>query len=248
MPDKRKHRGRHPRDEQLFASGWHDTLRSAVDDSAWLLSRRYAESATLKLVGDHYSLTSRQRMAVRRSTCSDESLRRRRAATLPMDQIGARPLGIDGYNLLITIESALAGGLILLGRDGCCRDLAGIHGTYRKVSETAPAVQRIVDELYRFNVSRVDWYLDRPVSNSGRLKMLMADILAAGNARPDPQTVWNIELVESPDAVLIDYGGVVATSDSVILDRCRAWVNLAREMIDARIPNAWIVDLSRTAR
>ena len=36
----------------------------------------------------------------------------------------------------------------------------------------------------------------------------------------------------------------VATSDSVILDRCDRWLNLAREVVAAHVPQAWIVDLS----
>ena len=37
---------------------------------------------------------------------------------------------------------------------------------------------------------------------------------------------------------------MVATADSAILDRCREWVNLARVLVESRIPDAWIVDLS----
>ena len=39
-------------------------------------------------------------------------------------------------------------------------------------------------------------------------------------------------------------GDPVATADSVILDRCGAWFNLARETIDRFVPDARIVDLS----
>ena len=150
-----------------------------------------------------------------------------------------KPIGIDGYNLLITIESALSGALILVGRDGCYRDLASIHGTYRKVQETTVAVDLIADYLAGFDIPRIDWYLDRPVSNSGRLKALMAEILEARQSDTAFSTVWNIELVDSPDAVLADYEHPIATADSAVLDRCGAWLNLATEIIDARVPDAW---------
>ena len=58
----------------------------------------------------------------------------------------AIPVGILvilAQNQLITIEAALSGGLIFRGRDGCFRDLASIHGTYRKVEETLPALNLI---------------------------------------------------------------------------------------------------------
>ncbi len=246
MPDKRRHRGKHPDDERLFAEAYHNTLRTAVAEYSWLLTRHYAVDSALKLVGDRHGLTARQRMAVRRSACCDESLRRRATTMVALSQAAGRPVAIDGYNLLITVESALSGGLILTGRDGCYRDLASVHGTYRKVKETLPAIELILDYLAELNISHVDWYLDRPVSNSGRLKALIADVVEDRMDRPGGGTPWNIELVDSPDAVLADSAEIIVSSDSDVLDQCGAWLNLAAELIDARVRSvqpAWVVDL-----
>ena len=125
-----------------------------------------------------------------------------------------------------------------MGRDGSYRDLASIHGTYRKVNETLPAITLIADYLGKAGVSAVDWYLDRPVSNSARLKVLMAEALERSPIR------WNIELPDNPDTVLAEYAGVVATSDSWILDRCTLWTNLAGVIVDARVPDAWLIKLN----
>jgi hypothetical protein len=244
MPDRRKHRGRHPEDQAGFAQERLPALRSAVGELSWLLSRGYAVDSALKLVGDRYALTTRQRRAVQRSACTDESLRSRGERRVEPKAIRGQPLGVDGYNLLITIESALAGGVILVGRDGCLRDLASVHGTYRHVEETVPAVRLILDFVACMAPARVDWYLDKPVANSGRLKARMAEALEGQRAA----TPWNIELVDSPDSVLSCYAGVVATSDSVILDRCGQWVNLAAVIVERSVPRAWIVDLRDKAR
>lgn len=213
------------------------TLAAAVEEFSWLLSKGYAEDSALALVGNRHSLRERQRMAVRRAACSNAARAARERTCVPMGH-AERPLGIDGYNVLISLETALSGGPIFSCRDGCCRDLASIHGTYRKVEETVPALTLIVDYVCEAGVARVDCYLDRPVSNSGRLKTLLAGIVE--NQRVD----WNIELVDDPDRVLAAYDGAVATSDSWILDRCAAWTNLARGIIGADVPQAWIVDLA----
>lgn len=243
MPDKRRHRGKHPADQRLFADSTHEALRTAVADYSWLLTRGYAVDSALKLVGDRRDLTARQRMAVKRSACSDSSLHRRAARMILPRQTPAGAVAIDGYNLLITLESALSGGLVLVGRDGCYRDLASVHGTYRKVEETIPAMEMIVDHLAGLGIPRIDWYLDRPVSNSGRLKMLILELLAGRSATCGPTANWNIQLVNSPDDVLGSLREPIVTSDSVILDACRTWFNLAAEIIDAHVPNAWKVDL-----
>ncbi len=247
LPDKRKHRGSHPADEGLFAHNHHVALRRAVAEYSWLLTRSYARESALKLVGDRHNLTVRQRLAVMRCACSDQSLCHRQANMMTPAYCRKTPIAIDGYNLLITIESALSGGLVLIARDACRRDLASVHGTYRNVEETVPALQTIMDHLDSLDLTHIDWYLDRPVSNSGRLKTLMAEVLEARPTRSLPPTPWNIELVDSPDAVLVAYRGTVATCDSVVLDKCASWINLAAEVIQARIPNAWIVDLREPA-
>ena len=52
MPDKRTHRGAHPRDAALFASEKIDAIRSAGADFSLLLGKGYADKSALKLVGD----------------------------------------------------------------------------------------------------------------------------------------------------------------------------------------------------
>lgn len=250
MPDTRKHRGKHPDDDKLFSAAQVPALQSAVADLAMLLTRGYAQKSALKLVGDRYDLTVRQRTAVWRSSCSDQALAHRRSTQIATEKIRGARLGIDGYNLLITAESALSGGLVMIGRDGCYRDLASIHGTYRKVTETEPALHVIFDHLDELAPSRIDWYLDRPVSNSGRLKTLMAELLErrTGSAAHSVTTTWNIELVNNPDQGLIEYDGIIASSDSLVLDNCKQWSALAAEIIDKQIRNAWTVDLRDSPR
>lgn len=238
MPDKRKHRGAHPDDARLFAEQCWPALRLAVGEYSWLLTRGYAEDSALALVGNRHDLTERQRTAVRRTACSDQSLQRRQEANVPVQRCCGRRLGIDGYNLLITVESAMSGGPIFIARDGCCRDLASIHGTYRKVDETLPALRLIVGCIAEIGPAAVDWYLDKPVSNSGRLKVLLAEIVESAR---EP---WNIELLDNPDLTLSTYEGVAASSDSWILDRCAGWANLACDIIDRHVPAAWRIAMT----
>ena len=53
-----------------------------------------------------------------------------------MNRILDRTLLVDGFNLIITIEVALSGGLVLDCADGTVRDLAGLRGSYHPVDET----------------------------------------------------------------------------------------------------------------
>jgi hypothetical protein len=238
MPDTRAHRGPHPSDAGLFAPESIKALRIALADFSLLLTKGYAGKSALKLVGDKFSLTERQRVAIMRSACSDEQLTSRKQREVKIGELAGCRIAVDGYNVLITIEAAMSKGVIFEGRDGCFRDLASIHGTYRKVSETIPAVELIGRFLRDKGIGEALWYLDSPVSNSGRLKTLIGELAAKNNWK------WEIELLPSPDFALIKGDLVAASSDSVVLDRCKKWVNLARAIIEAKIPDAWLLDLS----
>ena len=237
MPDKRSHRGPHPADEKLFAPEAISDLRSALADYSLLLTKGYAEKSALKLVCDKFSLTERQRLAVMRSACSDRQLASRSEHRIEAKNLAGQSVAVDGYNVLITVEAAMSGGVIFAGRDGCFRDLASIHGTYRKVTETIPALRMIGEFLQEIAAGKALWLLDSPVSNSGRLKTLIGELARKNNWN------WEIELLLSPDAELKKTNLVVASSDSVILDGCKKWLNLAAEIITKKLPYATVIDL-----
>jgi hypothetical protein len=238
MPDTRKHRGPHPHDPELFAEEALPALRTAVRDLAWLLSRGYAINSSLKLVGDRYELNSRQRTAVSRGCCSDQELARRREHQVSVKDLAGQELWLDGYNVLTSLEAALAGGVILNGRDGCYRDMASMHGSYRKVAETIPAIQMLGELLEQWKIGSCRWLLDKPVSNSGRLKTILRE------AAEEHGWNWTIDLVADPDPLLAECKQIAGTADSEILNQVDRWFNLAREAIEARMESAWIVDLS----
>jgi hypothetical protein len=237
MPDKRHHRGPAPEDEHLFAPKVWPTLRTATSDLCWLLSRDYSPRSAVELVGNRYSLDKRQRMAIARCACSSTAWQRRQEHQVSTDQLKGRELWLDGYNVVTAIEAALAGGIILQGCDGCYRDMAGIYGRYRKVDETLPALRMVGAFASAITAGPCRWWLDSPVSNSGRFKQIILD-LAAKMAWD-----WQVELVFSPDKVLSETSHVIASSDSVILDRCKSWINLARLIIDQSVKDVRLVDL-----
>lgn len=124
MPDRREHRGPHPEDHRLFAPEASPVLRRATEDLGWLLARGYSGDAAITLVGDHFQLDRRQRVALRRSTSADPEARKRKRVALS----GAR-VAVDGFNQIVTVEAALSGGLLIRGTDGLLRDLASVHGS-----------------------------------------------------------------------------------------------------------------------
>jgi hypothetical protein len=237
-PDIRKHRGAHPEDKKLFAAEQLPALRSAVSELSWLLTREYSLKGALKLVGDRYTLTDRQRLAVSRAACSDQSKERRDKTLLPIDSIKGEELIVDGFNLIITVEAALSGGALLVCRDHCIRDLSSVHGSYRAVTETNQAIGLIGEAIATIRPKSVAWLLDRPISNSGRLANRIRDV-----AR-EKDWNWSVEVVFNPDAEIAKSERIVISSDSHLLDRVPRWFNLNRLLIDKWLAEPWLIDLS----
>ena len=236
-PDRRQHRGAHPADRELFGGDNIPALREATSELCWLLSRRYAMKSSVKLVGDRHGLTDRQRLAISRAACSDQQRDLRNEKCLALEAARDDGLMIDGFNLLITIEAALSGGVLLICRDGCLRDLSSVHGSYRSVVETEAAIGLIGEFLQAANVRAAKWLLDKPVSNSGRLASRVGEI---ASLRGWP---WSVEVVSNPDRVILDSKEIAVTSDSIILDGVSRWINLASHLVADHVPHAWVVDL-----
>lgn len=232
-------RGPHPQDCRLFAPGVWPTLRKAVRDLSWLRTRGYAENSSVKLVGDRYRLTARQRVAVARCSCGDAALAARRDREIELKEGKGKVLLVDGFNVLITIEAALAGGVLLRGRDGCIRDMSSMHGNYRVLDNTEAAVKLVLESIATNGFSKTIWYLDSPVSNSGRLRTLIEKI-----ATSFPEVSLEVRLVKDPDPVLKRSAdrGIVATADSGILDACGAWTNLVGHVLGRMGPGHDVID------
>ena len=238
MPDSRSHRGAHPRDIQDFAPAELPKLREAVTELSWLMTRGYPQSRSLVLVGDRHALRERQRKAVGRVAASDQEVELRSRGRVSPEAVQGQRVELDGYNVLLTVEAALGGGVLLPARDQTLRDLAAMSRHYKKVEETREALCLLGDFLHRHEPAAVHWYFDRAISNSGRLRALMLE-LAAEKGRP-----WSVELVPNPDPLLKHSEHIVVTADSAILDTGVRWVNLARQVVETHVESAWTVDLT----
>lgn len=195
-------------------------------------------TSALKLVGDRHGLRERQRLAVARSSCSEEDWQRRTAHSVPVTELRNEDVIVDGFNLMITLEAALSGGPLFIGADKCIRDLSSVHGSYRSVEETERAIYLIGNSLAHLGASSVTWLLDRPVSNSGRLATRIAGI-ALERSWP-----WKVEAVFNPDTMIISSTAVAITSDASILNQVERWADLKTHLLATEIPNAWMIDLS----
>lgn len=230
MSSEDRHRGKHPEDGELFSAVAVPALQQGVHDLSWLLERGYARASALKLVGDRYALRERQRLAVGRAACSDNAWLARKQREVTADMTRGRAVMLDGFNILVSLEAALSGGILLRCRDGCMRDMSSVHGSYHTVAETDAALLAVGQRLQELEVSSAHWLLDKPISNSGRLAQRIREV---GEQQGWP---WTVETVFNPDSTLIAAPAVVViSSDAMVVEGSQCWFNLVADLV-CRLP------------
>ena len=214
-------RGYVPEDERNFSTSALETMRIASRHINYLINEGYDLKSASTFAGNHFLLSERQRLAIARSLATKEQLEIRRRK----EKENGTEVWVDGFNMIITLEVLSCGSILFTCMDGTIRDLAALRGTYRIIPETTDAMSMLFHVLLDAGVESVHILLDEPVSNSGRLKALIADI---GEKYP---FTMDIQIRKDVDRELYGKENVI-TSDSVILDNCKSWINLTPRCLE----------------
>ncbi len=193
-----------------------------------LKEKGYPEKATLSLIGDRHSLSRIQRNCLFRGVIPAATAERRKLKIVAPGAVAGHPIALDWYNVLITVESYLQGHVLYSADDGVVRDASETHGSYRTGPLTPRAMEEIVAEIQRLGPSRVDAFLDMPIAFSG----LMAESLRSRFAVLSCES--EVSLAQSADYPLKASAGIIASSDSALLDRCSRVLDLAGAVLGAR--------------
>ncbi len=212
-------RGYLPEDERNFSPAAIQNMKTASRHICYLLNEGYDLKSASTFIGNHFLLSERQRLAIARSVAADEQLRTREAKE--KTALDGAEVWIDGFNTVITLEVMFSDSLLFECMDKTIRDLAALRGTYRIIPETEKAVGALFGTLKEQNIKTAHILLDEPVSNSGRLKTLLAEL---GEGYPFD---LDIQILKAVDPALWDKDNVI-TTDSIILDHCIGWFNLMK--------------------
>jgi len=199
-----------------------EDFQSAYFDYRYLREKGFPEKASIKLVGDRYRLTRTERNSLFRGVIVDSIAEARIRKIIHPPEVSGQSLGVDWYNVLITIESYLRGVPLFIADDGILRDSSATHGSYRRTAATERAFPVIVDTFASLRPGRVDVFLYSPIAFSG---MMAEEIRGRLEGLPFSAAV---ALARSADYPLKSYEGVVASSDSVILDSAARILDLPR--------------------
>ncbi len=196
-------------------------LGEAYRDLKYLLNRGYRKKYALEFVANHYRLTLDERHLLARCVFSDSWVNGVRKKLLRSEELRGKTIAIDGFNVLITLESLVEGKAILC-EDSLVRDLK-YQGKYRFNENTERLLRETGRALGELGVDRAVFFYGRNVPKSGVVKALTEKSLEEFGV---PGEVY---LVKSPDFELKGFE-TVATADVGVVSKASHVFDLARHV------------------
>lgn len=206
-------------------------FKNSITDLIGLLDKNYPKNATIELVGNRYSLNHDERMILYRGVFDTPGAGRRRDKRVDLSREKIEKLIIDGYNVLITLESYLRGKTVFRSMDGYIRDISGLYGNHTFSECTGRCIELLIGFIKTGTAGKknvpfgVSIYLDSPVSRSGELADYLRKCLENENIEA------KVSVIKNPDSAVIEESScfsssAAATSDTVIIDRVTRCVDI----------------------
>ncbi len=189
-----------------------DDFVESLHDYAYLLNQKYPRKAVLKIVGDRYLLNNFQRILLSRGVFPRDAIHSRQKKTTR--DISGTEIHIDAYNILFTISNYLLGRIVFISNDLFVRDAGEVYGKLHKDPVFSRSIELLLKYLSKTKPVHIEFHLDKPVSYSAELARSLRGDLSSCGLKGDAL------LEKNPDTVLMRLTrGVIATSDSDVLDR-----------------------------
>jgi hypothetical protein len=192
----------------------------------------------VNFVANHYRLPLDERHLLARCVFSKIE-----AAELGRKAVGAgtvrgKRLGVDGYNVLITLESIITGKRVVRCDDGYIRDLRAIFGKYRATPATNKALSALIQTLTKVGPKTISVFFDKQASRSGELAAEVRRQLKRAGLKGDASAVGGVDMK-------LRAFDVVASSDRAVIGRVKAVWDIPAELLKRK--KADVLDLMKVA-
>jgi hypothetical protein len=200
-------------------------IYEAAKDLRFLLSRNYNRTSAIKFIGDKYLLDKLNRHILFRAIYPKETIEEISKKIIEVKKIEGHEIAIDGFNLLITTEAIIKGSTIILCDDGLVRDISATFEKFKATDVTFNALNMIFELLSKYPPRQTYFFLDRPISNSGKLAENVNNFFKKFNLPGIALTSRNVdkEVAEKE---------IAATSDNIIIYNINKVVDIPSNFLD----------------
>lgn len=187
-------------------------LEAPLLDIRYLLDRKYPKKSAITYVSNRYGLTKDERNILTRIACEKDISNDRKRKLVSIEFIRDKNLFIDGYNVLITVESLILGYPVFLCDDGILKDVRSLFRRYKIGFMTKEALSMIEMITSKYTPKEIVIIFDSQISRSGDLSKMARDIFDKDNCLVFTSKDTDKEIMENSRK------GIIATSDGIIID------------------------------
>jgi len=203
----------------------------AIRDYRYLLNRGYPQKASLDFVTSRYGLRRDERALLLR--CVHRSSDAESVRSKTVRRVDGEYLVVDGYNVVLTVASAMEGRQLFLCDDGFVRDLRSSYVKDFDSPSITSSLGLVAEVLTGLGAAEMLVVLDKNVSWSSKHAELIRERYGLRTA-----------LAARADVEVIGSGRVVCSSDFVILMKATKVFDLAQYVVKLKLPHVEIVDVA----
>lgn len=195
-----------------------ERLLKPARDIRSILRWSYPKFATIRFVADHSQLSAEERHILTRVIMPPDKVVSRVRKKIACNGIRDRDLLLDGYNVLLSVDSLLKKEPMWFCDDGYIRDTRYYFSKAKQAEDIGEALDLVLEFFSEARPKSVTFLLDAQISRSGELAGFIRRKLKEQGIPGDAQTSKTADFDLKTEGGKPEKQLVVATSDGIVID------------------------------
>jgi len=200
--------------EELFK----EKLLKPARDIRSILRWGYPKFSTIRFVADHFQLSLEERHILTRVIMTPDKIVSRINKKVACTNIKDRNLLLDGYNVLLSVDSLLKKEPMWFCDDGYIRDTRYYFSKAKQAEDIEEALEAILGFLSETGPKSVFFLLDSQISRSGELAGFIRHKLKEYGISGEAKTSKVVDYELKVEGGSLENNIILATSDGIIID------------------------------
>ncbi len=195
-----------------------EKLLKPARDIRSLLRWGYPKFATIRFVADHFQLSAEERYILTRVIMPPDRLVSRINKKVACTGIRDKDLLLDGYNVLLSVDSLLKKEPMWFCDDGYIRDTRYYFSKGKQAEDIEDSLDLVLKFLSETYPKSAIFLLDAQISRSGELAGLIRHKMKENGIKGEARTSRTADFELKAEGVNPGKNLIVATSDGIIID------------------------------
>lgn len=195
-----------------------ERLLKPARDIRSILRWGYPKFATIRFVADHSQLSAEERHILTRVIMPPDKVVSRVRKKIACNGIRDRDLLLDGYNVLLSVDSLLKNEPMWFCDDGYIRDTRYYFSKAKQAEDIGEALDLVLEFISEARPKSLTFLLDAQISRSGELAGFIRRKLKEQGIPGGAYTSKTADFDLKTEGGKLEKQLVVATSDGIVID------------------------------